>query len=323
MFWHCRVAGSIKNFRLFPTIVLLCFASTCSAQLVPVPGLAEPVHSPVHWVPVHYVDVASLPAAERCVLLSPKFCGGLATADPIAGAPVTSPDALPAAPQPSSSSRSWRVERVVKRFAQDQGTIYVSPFQRANVKWDVAYILGTTAIVATDRHTIGIVSRENEQISRNISDVGLYGTGATAGAIFITGLITDNAHARETGFLTGEALVNAYPVYVGLQLIAGRERPDQGAGHGRFFQNHSTNTSFPSGHAMFTWTMAAVIAHEYPRTWVKVLAYSTAAAVSVTRYTGREHFVGDVALGSFIGYFIGRHIFNMHCSPEFSERCLK
>jgi len=72
---------------------------------------------------------------------------------------------------------------------------------------------------------------------------------------------------------------------------------------------------------MFTWTMAAVIAHEYPRTWVKVLAYSTAAAVSVTRYTGREHFVGDVALGSFIGYFIGRHIFNMHCSSEYSERC--
>jgi membrane-associated phospholipid phosphatase len=134
-------------------------------------------------------------------------------------------------------------------------------------------------------------------------------------------LITDNAHARETGFLTAEALINAYPVYAGLQLIAGRERPDQGLGHGRFFQDHAISTSFPSGHAMFTWTIAAVIAHEYPRNWFKVLAYSTAAAVSVARYTGREHFVGDVALGSFIGYFLGRHIFNLHCSSEYHDSC--
>jgi len=305
MFWPRCLAGSIHVFRAVCTFCLLYLASTCSAQVIPIPALARPVH---------YVDLANLPAGDHCVLLSPKFCDGLAAADAIA-----SPDP----PLPSGSGRAWTVGGILKRFAHDQASIYVAPFERANVKWDVAFILGTTAIVTTDRYTIGIVSRENEQISRNISDVGLYGTGAAAGAIFITGMITDNAHARETGFLTGEALVNAYPVYVALQLIAGRERPDQGAGHGRFFQDHSTNTSFPSGHAMFTWTMAAVIAHEYPRTWVKVLAYSTAAAVSVTRYTGREHFVGDVALGSFIGYFLGRHIFNMHCSPEFSERCLK
>ena len=39
----------------------------------------------------------------------------------------------------------------------------------------VRSILGTTALVAADRHTIGVVSRDNENISRNISDVGLYG----------------------------------------------------------------------------------------------------------------------------------------------------
>jgi hypothetical protein len=31
--------------------------------------------------------------------------------------------------------------------------------------------------------------------------------------------------------------------------------------------------------------MAAVIAHEYPRTWVKILAYTTATAVAIRRYT--------------------------------------
>ena len=74
---------------------------------------------------------------------------------------------------------------------------------------------------------------------------------------------------------------------------------------------------------MFTWTMAAVIAHEYPRTWVKILAYTTATAVSMARYTGREHFLSDVAVGGFIGYFIGRHIFKLHCWTRIQRRCIK
>jgi membrane-associated phospholipid phosphatase len=232
---------------------------------------------------------------------------------PLSGEPVP--------PAPNSGGSSWSVRGLVSRFARDQGTIYIAPFQRANLKWDAVFVLGTAAIVTTDRRTIGIVSHDDVNISRDISNVGLYGSGAAAGAIFVTGLLTDNAHARETGFLTAEALINAYPVYAGMQFIAGRERPDQGLGHGRFFQNHAISTSFPSGHAMFSWTIAAVIAHEYPRTWFRILAYSTAASVSVARYTGREHFVGDVALGSFVGYFIGRHIFNLHCSSEYKDSC--
>jgi membrane-associated phospholipid phosphatase len=249
---------------------------------------------------------------DQCVLLSPELCAGL---------PPSQAKARSDPPAPRSSSNSWTVRRVVARLAHDQGSIYIAPFERANLKWDAVFLAGTATLIATDRHTIGIVSRDDINISRDISNVGLYGSEAAAGAIFFTGLITNNAHAKETGFLTAEALMNAFPVYAGLQLIAGRERPDQGVGHGRFFQDHATGTSFPSGHAMFTWTIAAVIAHEYPRPWVKILAYSTAAAVSITRYTGREHFVADVAVGSFLGYFIGRHIFNLHCSSEYNEGC--
>lgn len=297
MYRPCRASGLAVCVVI--VVALLWFGSSLSAQILPVPSLREPAHF-----------LAGSDAADHCLLLTAELCEGLPQS-PANGSPDTS------SPQP------WTVARILKRLARDQGSIYVAPLQRANLKWDAAFILGTTALVVTDRHTIGVVSRDNENISRNISDVGLYGTEAAAAGIFFTGLLTDNAHARETGFITGEALLNAYPVYIAMQLIAGRERPDQGAGHGRFFQDHSTNTSFPSGHSMFTWTMAAVIAHEYPRTWVKILAYTTATAVSMARYTGREHFLSDVALGGFIGYFIGRHIFKLHCSTEFSERCIK
>jgi hypothetical protein len=293
----CRVSGLAV--RVVIVVALPWFASALSAQILPVSSLREPAHF-----------LVGSDAAGHCPLLPAELCEGLPQS-PSHGSPDTS------SPQPGT------VGRILKRLARDQGSIYVAPLQRANLKWDAAFILGTTALVVTDRHTIGVVSRDNENISRNISNVGLYGTEAAAAGIFFTGLVTDNAHAKETGFITGEALLNAYPVYIAMQLIAGRERPDQGAGHGRFFQDHSTNTSFPSGHSMFTWTMAAVIAHEYPRTWVKILAYATAASVSIARYTGREHFLSDTALGGFIGYFIGRHIFKLHCSTEFSERCIK
>ncbi len=302
MYWAWRARGFAPQVVIF--VALPWFCSSLSAQVLSLPSLPQREHF-----------LVSVDAADRCVLLPAKLCEGL---------PESQSNGSAAAPASASLSKEpWTVQRILKRLGHDQVSIYYSPLRGINIKWDAAFILGTTALAVTDRHTIGIVSRENENISRNISNVGLYGTEGTAGAIFLTGLITDNAHARETGFIAGEALLNAYPVYIAMQLIAGRERPDQGSGHGRFFQNHSTGTSFPSGHSMFTWTTAAVIAHEYPRTWVKILVYATAASVSVARYTGREHFVSDTALGGFIGYFIGRHIFKMHCSMEFSERCMR
>ena len=126
---------------------------------------------------------------------------------------------------------------------------------------------------------------------------------------------------KETGLLTREALTDAMPIYTVLQVIAGRERPGEGTGNGRFWQKHSIDGSFPAGHAMFCWTMATVVAHEYPRWWVKALFYGTAATVSVTRFTAHDHFASDTFLGTALGYFIGRHIFHAHCNPAFSEAC--
>jgi membrane-associated phospholipid phosphatase len=114
------------------------------------------------------------------------------------------------------------------------------------------------------RHTI--------DVSSNISNAAIYGTGTAAGSIWIAGLISDNPHQKETGLLTLEALTDAMPIYTVLQVIAGRERPGEGTGNGRFWQKHWIDGSFPAGHAMFCWTMATVVAHEYPRWWRKIAA---------------------------------------------------
>jgi membrane-associated phospholipid phosphatase len=241
-----------------------------------------------------------------CFLPGSALCGGATSADP-----------------QSTQSRSsvGAFGKTFRRLGKDQAEIYSAPFHRPNLKWDALFLVGTGVLIATDRHASRALPTNHVDLSRNISNVGLYGTSAAAGVLWLSGLATHNEHARETGALSAEAFANAVPVYMGLQLTTGRERPIEGSGNGRFWRNNALNSSFPSGHALFTWSMASVIAHEYPRPWVKWLAYGTATAVSVTRFTGREHFPSDVVVGSVVGYLIGRHIFQAHCRQGLGEGC--
>jgi membrane-associated phospholipid phosphatase len=248
----------------------------------------------------------SRPSRNVCLLSGSELCAGATSADP---------------QSTQSAASGGAFKKAFKRFGKDQAEIYSAPFHRSNLKWDALFLVGTGVLIATDRQASRALPGTHINISRNISAVGLYGTSAAAGVLWLSGLATHNEHARETGALSAEAFANTLPVYVGLQLITGRERPDEGTGNGRFWRNNALSSSFPSGHALFTWSMASVIAHEYPRPWVKWLVYSTATAVSVTRFTGREHFPSDVVAGSVVGYLIGRHIFQSHCKQGLSQAC--
>lgn len=142
------------------------------------------------------------------------------------------------------------------------------------------------------------------------------------GLIFLDGLTTDNVHAQETGILGAESPVGSAGLYLVLQLITGRDRPFQDDGQGHFFQDQDIRgNSFPSGHAMFSWSAATTVVHKYPKPWVEWLAYGAISAVSVTRIPSRQHFPSDVAAGNTLGYLVTRHIFQVHCKPGPSEAC--
>ena len=73
------------------------------------------------------------------------------------------------------------------------------------------------------------------------------------------------------------------------------------------------DTSFPSGHAITTWALATVIAEQYrDKLFVRYGAYGLATAVSLSRFTGRNHFRSDVIVGSAFGYLIGRYVVGRH-----------
>ena len=59
--------------------------------------------------------------------------------------------------------------------------------------------------------------------------------------------------------------------------------------------------------------MATVVAYEYEdRPLVRYGAYAAAVAVSLSRYTGRNHFLSDALVGGAIGYGIGRFVYRAH-----------
>lgn len=213
------------------------------------------------------------------------------------------------------------IMRSVRRGLEDQKELYSAPFKAKNLKWDALTLVGTAAFLATDRQVMRNIPHDHVDISHNLALLALGATSVASGGIWAWGIKTDNPHAKETGELTLETLANTFLIYTPMQFAAGRERPDEGTGNGRFWRHGNFNTSFPAGHPMFTWAMSTMIAHEYPKTWVKILAYGAAVSVSGARLTGRNHFPSDIWVGSLLGYFIGTHIFHAHCEPGLSEAC--
>ena len=123
--------------------------------------------------------------------------------------------------------------------------------------------------------------------------------------------MTKDEHKRETGFLAGEAAIDAYIDSTAFKYIAGRLRPDTGNDRGNFF---SGGDSFPSSTSAVSWAAASVIAREYPGPLTQILAYGTAGGVSAARVIGQKHWVSDSVLGSALGWYLGRQIYRARCA---------
>ena len=218
-------------------------------------------------------------------------------------------------------------KKFLVNILDDQRAIWTSPFHmhRSDAKWLAPLGLSTVALIATDRRTSGELVENGDnlnrlRISRNISKLGsLYSTAGAAGVIYLAGRASHNDHLRETGLLGAEALIDSSIVVTALKTASQRERPPKDHSRGEFFEGGS---SFPSGHAISAWSLATVIAQEYGhhRPLVQVGAYGLATAVSLSRYTGRNHFLSDVLVGSAMGYGIGRYVYHKRHDPTLDAR---
>jgi membrane-associated phospholipid phosphatase len=217
--------------------------------------------------------------------------------------------------KPKSSSSPTLEKKFFVNILRDQRAIWTSPFHlhQSDAKWLAPVGLSTVALLATDRLTSGELVEHGDnlnrlRISKDISQLGaLYSTAGAAGLMYFAGRATHNDRLRETGLLGAEALIDGSIVASALKTASQRQRPPIDHSSGEFFDGGS---SFPSGHAINAWSLAAVITQEYGhhRPLVQVGAFGVATAVSLSRYTGRNHFLSDVLVGSAMGYGIGRYV---------------
>jgi hypothetical protein len=203
-------------------------------------------------------------------------------------------------------------------IAGDMYRVVTSPLylRGRDLLWLVPLAGATAASFSQDTHV------SHDVVSHNVS------FNATAGSVsddvrdsFIAGPIalygigslTHNARATEAGQLAGEAMTTAYITDALIKLGSFRERPNVDHSNGNFYQTAAgVDSSFISGHAIISWSSAAVLAAEYPKPWQQVGLYTAATAVSLDRVLAEQHFPTDVLLGSAVGWLIGHYVVRAH-----------
>jgi membrane-associated phospholipid phosphatase len=227
------------------------------------------------------------------------------------------------APTEAGDRRDWLVEHpntlglpLARNMLIDQKAIWTSP---AHIHWeDGAWLFPLAAasagLFASDRSAVKSLSSDSSKASRyiSISNDGLYALVGAGGGLYLLGRISHDDHRSEAGILAGEAVVDSLGVATAFKYSFGRERPYQSL-HGPFF---SGGDSFPSSHSAVAWSIASVIAHEYPGALTQFFAYGMAAAVSASRVMGQQHFPSDVVVGGALGWLIGREVYHLRHDPE-------
>ena len=205
----------------------------------------------------------------------------------------------------------------LNHLAGDQKQFWTSParLRKKDLRWIVPFGGITAGFIASDSWLSKQVPDKPNQLSRSlkISNYSTYALIGAGGGAFLLGHLTHNDHMSETGLLAGEAAINSTAATYMFKTVTQRPRPQQDNGTGTFFQG---GASFTSEHSAIAWSIASVVAHEYPGPLTKMMAYGLASAVTMTRVTAKQHFPSDAVMGSALGWYFGRQVFRAHHDPE-------
>jgi len=130
------------------------------------------------------------------------------------------------------------------------------------------------------------------------------------GITYLSARHTRNDQLAEASSLAAESLADAGIWVTVLKAATARVRPNNPNAN-RFFQyGASQNNSFPSGHAMGAFSVAAVFAGVYRnnKKWVPWLSYGLATMIGASRIVLGRHYPGDVIVGGVLGASIGRGV---------------
>ncbi|MGB6668933.1 MAG: capsule assembly Wzi family protein [Candidatus Acidiferrum sp.] len=206
---------------------------------------------------------------------------------------------------------------LVKNLVRDQKAMWTSPahIREGDATWLVPFLGLTAGFLVTDRDASSHLPNSPSSLRHytSLSNYGLAGMAGAGAGLFLLGKATHDEHQRETGFLSGEAAMDALIAATALKYATGRERPSLDSFRGSFGQS---GDSFPSEHAATAWAIASVISHEYPGPLTKILAYGAATAITFARVRGEQHFPADAFVGTGMGWLTGWQIYRTHHNAD-------
>ena len=210
----------------------------------------------------------------------------------------------------------------VKRYAKDSAALVTAPLH-----WDrddasravgAGVIIG--GLIAADpriyRGIQDIRSDFTDSVSSATTVFGAGGAVWTAGGLLCIGLLTGQNGIRDMGRDSLETLTfTSVLTHFVLKPTFGRWRPYESDGTNRFepFSNHN---SFPSGHSVYAWSVASVVAMRAPGWIIPTIAYGLATVVAFDRVNDQQHFMGDVVAGAFFATATGRFLVRRHLAER-------
>jgi len=279
------------------------------------------------------LTVAAAPAAQ-CQEFARGSLACLSLDCAVASAKSYSFDAIPDTQESSSSSSNspkpatssdyvregeWR--KLPANFLHDQKDMWLFPVKVAEGHhWlPVLLVIGATAaLIGTDAKTEPYF-RQTDAFQDTNRALGGTVSGAiiavVPSAFYVASLLRKDSYGQGTSLLAGEAVADDAVLMVVAKAITRRLRPSDipvnGNYNDTFFQNHKgtlgAGCSFPSGHAMMSFSVATVFARRYRQhRWVPYVAYGVATAISFSRLTSGAHFPSDVLFGAATGFAIAR-----------------
>jgi membrane-associated phospholipid phosphatase len=208
------------------------------------------------------------------------------------------------------------LRKLALNIVLDEKDIFTSPFHanRHNALQWLIPLAVVGALIPNDRRIANSFENSSGQVrwGNRISNIGAsYTLIPIVAGSYIYGAWRDNPKQREVGVLGSETLLDSLIVVEVMKEIFRRDRPDD-KHPGHFWAGGS---SFPSGHAIETWSIASLLDHEYRnKKIVGITAYALAGIVSAARIAARKHFASDVVAGGTMGWFIGSHVYDTHMS---------
>lgn len=164
-------------------------------------------------------------------------------------------------------------------------------------------VLGSGILYLSDNEAQKFFSKQDKYIPNSIKEFGFYfgkpqNFFMVSAGVYGFGLITDNEKVRHTGILIFSSAITTGVIQSISKTIAGRARPYAG-NHNEFkpFSNDAKYHSFPSGHAILSFSMAHSIAKQIDNKWLKVLIYSVGSIAPISRLWADQHWLSDVGLG--------------------------